>query len=53
MGKYYYINNNHTYNPGLHHEVHTEEHATLLGISNKTYLGYFSNEIDAVSKGKT
>ena len=44
---------NHTYNPGLHHEVHTEEHATLLGISNKTYLGYFSNEIDAVSKGKT
>ena len=53
MGHHYYVNNNQTYNPGLHHEVHTEEHANLLGISNKTYLGYFLNEIDAVSKARS
>ena len=42
-----------TRNPGLHHEVHTEEHAERLGIHSKTYVGYFSNEIDAVTKAKT
>ena len=52
MGNYYCVNNNQTRNPGLHHEVHTEEHARLLGISNKISLGYFLNEIDAVSKAK-
>lgn len=39
-------------NPGFHHEVHTEEHAKQLGIQNKIYLGYFSNEIEAVNKGR-
>ena len=42
--KKYYINNNQTRNPGLHHEVHTEEHAQQLKIANKTYLGEFSSE---------
>lgn len=32
----YYINNNQTHNPGLHHEVHTEEHAQQLKIASKT-----------------
>ena len=50
--KYYYINNDQTQNPGWHHEVHTEEHAKELGINNKTYLGYFSDEIEAVQAGK-
>ena len=52
MSKHYCVNNNQTCNPGRHHEVHTEEHARLLGISYKTYLGYFSNETDAVIKAK-
>ena len=52
MGAHYYVNNVQTHNPGLHHEVHTEEHARLLGISNKTYLGYFFNETDAVLRAK-
>lgn len=50
--KRYYINKNSTMNPGFHHEVHTEEHAEQLGIQDKIYLGYLSNEIEAVSKGK-
>lgn len=52
MLKRYYVNNNQTHNPGLHHEVHTEEHANALGITNKTYVGYFSSEVDAVSAAK-
>lgn len=52
MGHYYYVNNNQTCNPGLHHEVHTEEHANLLGISNKTFLGYHFSETEAVAKAK-
>lgn len=52
MYKHYYINNNQTHNPGLHHEVHTEEHAIELGIRNKTYLGYFSNCADAKRKAR-
>lgn len=52
MGNYYYINNNQTCNPGLHHEVHTETHAKLLKISSKTYLGYYFDETDAVLKAK-
>ena len=47
LGYHYYVNNNQTRNPGLHHEVHTEEHAKILGIYNKTYLGYYGNEIEA------
>ena len=49
---YYYINQNSTFNPGFHHEVHTEEHAEKLKIKDKIYLGWFSNEIDAVEYGK-
>ena len=52
MGNHYYVNNNQTLNPGLHHEVHTEQHAQLLGISSKIYLGYYFNEADAVTKAK-
>ncbi len=37
MYKHYYINNNQTSNPGLHHEVHTKEHATQLGIRSTQY----------------
>ena len=52
MINYYVINNNQTTNPGLHHEVHTLEHASALRITSATPLGYFINEIDAVQKGK-
>ena len=48
----YYVNNNSTYNPGYHHEVHTEEHANELNISSKTYLGYYNNCFGAVDKAK-
>ena len=40
MYKFYYVNNNQTFNPGLHHEVHTEEHARQLGIRSAQYLVY-------------
>ena len=53
MFQHYFVNNDQTKNPGLHHEVHTEEHARRLGIGSKSYLGYFNNEIDAVAKAKT
>lgn len=52
MGNYYIVNNDQTLNPGLHHEVHTESHARLLGISSKTYLGYCFDGNDAVTKAK-
>lgn len=52
MGSHYYVNNNQTLNPGFHHEVHTEAHAQFLGISTKTYLGYYFNEADAVARAK-
>lgn len=52
MAHHYYINNNQTRNPGLHHEVHTEEHAKKLGIYSKTYIGYYYTEMDAVAKAK-
>ena len=44
MYKHYYINNNQTLNPGLHHEVHTKEHAAQLG--------YFASEVEAVAQAK-
>lgn len=53
MAEFYYVNNNQTRNPGLHHEVHTEDCAKALGISDKTYVGFFSNEVDAVAKAKS
>lgn len=52
MYQNYYVNCNDTLNPRYHHEVHTEKHAEQLGIRNKLYLGYFSNEVDAVAKAK-
>lgn len=53
MYKHYYVNNIQTHNPGLHHEVHTEAHKKQLGIISASYVGYFSNEVDAVAKAKT
>ncbi len=52
MAKFYYVNDDQTKNPGLHHEVHTEQHAKDLEIASKTYVGYFDNEIDAVKEAK-
>ena len=53
MYKFYYVNDNQTANPGLHHEVHTKEHAEELNIKSKTYVGYFNNEVEAVSAAKS
>ncbi|NMA84937.1 MAG: hypothetical protein GX962_13870 [Epulopiscium sp.] len=52
MKEFYYVNNDQTKNPGLHHEVHTEEHAKKLNIINKSYLGYYDNCRDAVKKAR-
>ena len=52
MYKHYYINNNQTLNPGLHHEVHTKEHAEQLGIRSAQYVGYFASETEAVAQAK-
>lgn len=52
MYKHYYINNNQTTNPGLHHEVHTKEHAEQLRIHSTQYVGYFSSEVEAVAHAK-
>ena len=49
MYHYYYVNNNQTLNPGLHHEVHTKEHAEQLGIRSAQYVGYFESEVEAVA----
>ena len=49
----YYVNNDETKNPGLHHEVHTETHAKELGITDKTYLGIYSSCHGAIAKAKT
>jgi len=48
----YYVNNDPTNNPGYHHEVHTEAHTNELRISDKTKIGYFRNEIEAVAAAK-
>ncbi len=53
MYQNYYVNNDQTHNPGLHHEVHTEKHAKELNITSKAYVGYFNNEVDAVAKAKS
>lgn len=52
MYKHYYINKNQTLNPGLHHEVHTKEHAAQLGIRSTQYVGYFAGEVEAVAQAK-
>lgn len=52
MYTHYYVNDDQTRNPGLHHEVHTEEHANTLKITNKSYLGYFNGCEGAVAKAK-
>lgn len=52
MYKHYYINNNQTTNPGLHHEVHTKKHAEQLGIRSTQYVGYFASEVEAVAHAK-
>lgn len=52
MAKFYYVNDDQTKNPGLHHEVHTEQHAKDIEIASKTYVGYFDNENDAVNEAK-
>lgn len=52
MSQFYYVNNNQTRNPGLHHEVHTATHANELKITDKTFIGFFDNENDAVAKAK-
>lgn len=52
MYQYYYVNNDQTHNPGLHHEVHTQECAEKLGIINKSYLGCYNNCQDALTEAK-
>lgn len=52
MYHYYYVNNNQTLNPGLHHEVHTKEHTEQLGIRSAQYVGYFESEVEAVAHAK-
>ena len=52
MWNHYFVNNDQTLNPGLHHEVHTEAHARALRISSKFYLGYYFDEADAVARAK-
>lgn len=48
--KKYYVNYNVTTNPGLHHEVHTEDCHRLP--TAKMYLGAYSSCHQAVNKAK-
>lgn len=50
--KRYIVNNNDTLNPGKHHEVHTIEHAGILGIKSYTDLGYCNSAVEAKHKAK-
>ena len=50
--KYYIINTNATLNPGFHHEVHTQEHADMLGVRDRINLGWFADEVAAVAYAK-
>jgi len=52
MKHYYYVNKDDTHNPGLHHEVHTQQHMIELHIINTITLGEFDNEIEAVQSAK-
>mgnify|MGYP000000647187 FL=1 len=49
---YYCVNKNQTLNPGLHHEVHTHEHAYALKIRESIDLGWHASETDAVRYAK-
>ena len=46
--KHYYINNT-TKNPNGNNEVHTEDCRYLPSLTNRTYLGYFTDGIAAVA----
>ena len=48
----YYINNNDSFNPGRHHEVHTGKCPYFEFIQSKKYLGNFSNCRDAMKEAK-
>lgn len=50
--KNYIVNKNSSFNPGYHHEVHTEEHARDLCINSFFRLGAFSDEKSAVNFAK-
>lgn len=50
--KTYYVNNNQTNNPGLHHEVHTTECFLFNTIKDKTKLGEYSSCAPAVADAK-
>ena len=50
---YYVVNTNQTLNPGLHHEVHTLEHANKMHITNVISLGFCVNDFDALTKAKS
>ena len=50
MSKLYYVNNDDTRNPNLHHEVHTAEHAEKLKITDKKWLGFYNDCKGAVLK---
>lgn len=49
--KHYYINNT-TKNPNGNNEVHTEDCRYLPSLTNRTYLGYFTDGIAAVAAAK-
>ena len=50
--KNYYVNNNQTNNPGLHHEVHTTECHLFDLIKSKTKLGEYSSCASALVEAK-
>ncbi len=50
--KNYIVNKNSSFNPGYHHEVHTEEHAKFLCIDSFLRLGPFADEKAAVNFAK-
>lgn len=50
----YFINMNQMNNPGLHHEVHktTCQWGQNVPMNQRKNLGYCSDEVEAVAKGK-
>lgn len=48
---YYCVNKNQTLNPGLHHEVHTHEHAYALKIRESIDLGLSPSRQNRQEKG--
>lgn len=51
--KDYYINTNTDTNPYGNNEVHAEGCDWMPSISNREYLGYFNNGIEAVNSAKS